>query len=372
MNSARTRFRELWLSAVVAAVACAEVWTLGSGELRGPAWVALSVQLVVAALLVWRRERPFVMTCVMTAVTVGWWLVEGDPPISSAVTVAFAVAAYSLGRHERDRRFAWAGLAVVALGLTLHLALDSGVESWEDVGAELPWDLLILGTWAVGALLRYREMYVEGVRRAAVAEERTRVARELHDVVVHGLTVMVVQAEAASALLDGGDTARAARALEAIQSVGRRSLTDLRRSVAVLRGSGEALRAPVPDLAALDELVAEVQRAGITVRLQRTGAVEGIAPAIQLAGYRIVQESLTNTLRHTAATTVDVLVAAVADCLTVRIDDGGPARPKNGTAGGGVGLASMEERVALVGGSLHAAPRGGGFRVEASFPLEGS
>ncbi len=370
MNAARTRFGELWLPAAVALVACVEVAFLDSDELRGPGWLALGVQLVVAALLIWRRVRPFVMTCLMTAITVGWWLVEGDPPISSAITVAFGVAAYSLGRNERDRRLAWAGLGVVALGLTLHLALDAAVDTWEDVAAELPWDLLILGTWAVGALLRYREMYVEGVRRAAVAEERTRVARELHDVVVHGLTMMVVQAEAASALLDGGDTPRAARALEAIQSVGRRSLTDLRRSVGALRGSSETLRAPLPDLAALDELVAEVRRAGLTVRLQRNGAVEGIAPAIQLAGYRIVQESLTNTLRHTAATSVDVLVAAAADRLTVRIDDAGPARPRNGAAAGGVGLASMQERVASVGGSLHAAPRGSGFRVEASFPLE--
>jgi signal transduction histidine kinase len=363
------RRSDVAITLAVLLLAGSDVWAFSvSGELARPTWIAGLCLVTVAALTILRRSRPFEMTCLMALVTVGWWLVEGDPPIASAVTAGFAVAAYSLGRHEARRVQAWLGLATVLVCLVLHLLLDSRVDSWDQVADELPWDLLIVGMWLVGALLRYRELYAEEVRLVSARAERTRIARELHDVAVHGLSMMVVQAEAADALLETGDTARARRSLLDIQQLGRRSLDDLRSSVSTLRDEdASAARTPAPGLADLDDLVDRVRATGLEVHVTTTGTRREVPAAVGLTAYRVVQESLTNTVRHSSGRRAAVGLDYAPHGLVVRVCDDGPAARTGGSPGSG--LLGMAERVRAVGGRLTTGGGGTeGFTVVAELP----
>jgi signal transduction histidine kinase len=358
------------LAAAVLLLAASDVWSYaGSGDLSRPLWLAGLCLGSVGLLTLLRRHDPFVMTVGMAAVTLGWWALEGDPPIASAVTVGFAVAAYALGRHERRRGLAWTGLGVIVVGLALHLLLDSRVDSWDQVAAELPWDLLVVGMWLLGALLRYRELYDEGVRLAAAREERARIARELHDVAVHGLSMMVVQAEAADVLLEAGEPERARDSLNAISQLGRRSLDDLRASVSTLRGDDEgADRAPAPGLADLDGLVRQVRATGLDVEVATSGTAREVPAAVGLVAYRVVQESLTNALRHSRAGRADVQLDYRSDGLVVTVRDQGPAA-RAAAITPGSGLRGMAERVRAVGGRLRTTGGGrDGFTVVAELP----
>jgi signal transduction histidine kinase len=351
------------------AVALVDTWSLASaGDLRGPVWLAGAVQVWTVLLLLVRRQRPFAVAVLSVAVTVGWWLLEGDPPIASAVTLSAAVTAYSLGRFESDRRRAGLGLLVIAVGLSMHLALDSRVNGWGDVAAELPWDLLVLGTWVAGALVRYRHLYAESLRAAGAREERHRITRELHDVVVHGLSVMVVQAEAAGALLETGRTDRARQALGEITSVGRASLEDLRASIANLSGVPLAEGAAGSGLAAVDDLAERVRGAGLRIDVRRVGPARPVSPAVSLAAYRVVQECLTNILRHSTARHANVELAFVDERLRVTVADHGPPLTPH-VMGNGVGLSGLTERVRALGGELRSGQSGTGFAVTADVPL---
>jgi signal transduction histidine kinase len=210
--------------------------------------------------------------------------------------------------------------------------------------------------------------------RAAVAEERTRIAREMHDVVAHSLSVMVVQAEAAEAMLDT-DPERARRPLVAVQDTGRGALSELRRMLGVLREmaeEGPAL-APQPGLAGLDGLVEQVTAAGLPVSVRVEGTPFPLPPGIDLSAFRIVQEGLTNALKHAGPARAEVLVRYGDRELELRVsDDGVGAASANGKPdGGGHGLVGMRERVAVYGGRLEAGPRPeGGFAIAARLPLE--
>jgi len=205
--------------------------------------------------------------------------------------------------------------------------------------------------------------------REAVAEERTRIARELHDVVAHSVGVMVVQAGAARHIAER-DPARAAEALGTIERVGRESLQELRRVLGVLRSGPDDTTgtAPQPDLAALDELLARCADAGLAVDLAVDGTPRPVPAGIGLTAYRIVQESLTNVLKHAATRTASVSLAYRPEEIAIEVsDDGRGAAAAVGPAGHG--LAGMRERAATCGGSLVAGPRpGGGFRVRVVLP----
>jgi signal transduction histidine kinase len=207
--------------------------------------------------------------------------------------------------------------------------------------------------------------------RAAAAEERARIAREMHDVVAHSLSVMVVQAEAAEAMLDA-DPERARRPLAAVQQTGRGALTELRRMLGVLREMADegAALAPQPGLSGLDDLARQVRDAGLPVRVRVEGEPRPLPPGIDLSAYRIVQEGLTNALKHAGPASAEVVVRYGPRDLELEVRDDGRGRG-GGANGGGHGLLGMRERVALYGGELAAGPRPeGGFALTARLPLE--
>jgi signal transduction histidine kinase len=209
----------------------------------------------------------------------------------------------------------------------------------------------------------------ELLAREAVAEERTAIARELHDVIAHSVSVMVLQATAGKrvAVRDPGD---AAAAFGVIEQTGRQAMADLRRVVGVLKdeAAGDAALAPQPSLMQLDSLVDQVRHAGVSVQVGIEGTQRALSPGVELSAYRIVQESLTNVLKHSGATDAVVAITYGDEDLTIEIRDNG----HNGSppSSGGSGLAGMRERVALLHGDFHAATAGDGFRVRVRLPVD--
>jgi len=278
----------------------------------------------------------------------------------------------------------WEAFAGGAVGVLLVLAVVAWDE--EDNAVAFPLvGMIAVFAWLIGFAFHERgrrtaeleeradrlERERESEARAAVAEERTRIAREMHDVVAHSLSVMVVQAEAAEEMLDT-DPERARRPLAAVQDTGRSALSELRRMLGVLRelaDEGPAL-APQPGLAALDVLVEQVTAAGLPVSVRVEGEPRPLPPGIDLSAYRIVQEGLTNALRHAGPARAEVVVRYGDRELELQVsDDGRGAATANG--GAGHGLVGMRERVAVYGGRLDAGPRPeGGFAIAARLPLE--
>lgn len=232
---------------------------------------------------------------------------------------------------------------------------------------------------AAGRIVRVRERKVEHVARAAddrahdaVRQERQRIARELHDVIAHAMSVIVVQADSARhGLAPGDDETRSA--LTAIEASGRESLREMRRLLGLLRDddgeTGGAELGPQAGMKSLDALVRSVRQAGLPVDLEVDGDPKPLSPGIDLAAYRIVQEALTNSLRHAGPARARVEIGYGEREITLRIEDTGRG---NGSASdqGGNGIVGMRERARLYGGSFDAARMAGGFVVSASLPLE--
>jgi signal transduction histidine kinase len=246
--------------------------------------------------------------------------------------------------------------------------------------------VLFTGCWALGrvgrgrarltAELRARTEQLEGERaereRDAVARERVRIARELHDVVAHSVSVMVVQAGAARSVLDR-DPDASVRALGAVETTGREALTEMRRLLGILRPDGEdAEHSPQPSLDRLNALIARSRDAGLDVELRVEGLAGPLAPGVDLTAFRLVQEGLTNALKHGGRGRARVVLRWSSEVLEVEVANRIAADPHavHGLASGGQGLIGMRERVALCGGELRAGPIGRGFVVRARLPRE--
>ncbi|MFC5922557.1 sensor histidine kinase [Micromonospora vulcania] len=234
--------------------------------------------------------------------------------------------------------------------------------------------LAVTAAWVVGDSIQARRRHAEALRTHAAAEavtaERLRIARELHDMVAHSIGVIAIQAGVGARVIDT-QPAQARAALVTIETTSRETLAGLRRTLGALRRpQGEsASLAPTPGLADLDRLVAATADAGVTVRLQRRGGSAALPAEVDLAAYRIVQEALTNVVRHAGAADCRVTVERRADELDVEVLDDGPGGP---VGDDGHGIVGMRERVALLGGRFEAGPRPeGGFRVAARLPLPG-
>jgi signal transduction histidine kinase len=256
--------------------------------------------------------------------------------------------------------------------LLLHDLRDPQVDQAEDV---VVFWLILAAAWPIGAAIRRWSdrtelLAAEAAAREAQArtEERARIARELHDVVSHSLGVMLVQAEAADALAEPGD-ARVRERLERIRSSGRDALGDMRRVFGLLRDDDADVDAePQPGTARLPELVERVRTTGLQVELRLDGDPPPLSPSADLALYRIVQEGLTNTLKHAHASRVDLRIRYTDDAVEVALADDGRGRPADSRDGHG--LVGMHERAALYGGAVRAGNRdGGGFEVHARLPL---
>jgi signal transduction histidine kinase len=331
--------------------------------------------LLVPLTLLWRARYPLAVM----ALNIGAWVVidlytpANEDPLTLAITLAIVV--YSVGAHTRGRQ------AAVGAGLVAAMALLGAFVDWDEGSAlDLLGNLIFFagifgGTWLAGRAIRRRRgrerhliLEREAKARAAVVEERTRIARELHDVVAHAISVIVLQARGGRHALDAEpDDAR--KALDAIEHTASQALQEMRRLLGMLRsGDEEVALAPQPSLAQLETLVAHVRDAGLPVDVRVEGNPRELAPGVDLSAFRIVQEALTNALKHAGRARAQVLVRYGDDALELEVADTG--RGAANGAGAGHGLAGMRERVAVFGGELESGPRGeGGFAVRARLPL---
>jgi signal transduction histidine kinase len=337
-------------------------WPLALG---GTALVALPVAVA--------RRRP---SLGFVAALAGFWLAPVAPLLPFLAVVPLGYVLYQIAGRCPAR----IGLPVLAVALSGPAATALTGHA----GGVLPFAVALVVSWTVGYARGEHRQYVdelvrhhagraaaerERARRGA-AEERMRIARELHDVVAHSMSVITVQA-GFGRLVVGSQPDEAGAALAAIESTGRQTLAEMRRLLCVLRAEDTPDTAadltPTPGLADLDRLVAQTGQAGVRVELTITGEPRQLPAGVELSAYRIVQEALTNVTKHAAAPTARVTLDYRLDQLTIEVTDHGRGGPIAST---GLGLAGMRERVQIYGGHLDAAPlSGGGFRVAAHLPM---
>ena len=294
--------------------------------------------------------------------------------------LVWLLATYSVAAHEPNERALW-GLVVAALA-TGFIAASGG---FEDATSIVNVWIFLGVAWGLGRAIRSRETAAERQTARAdrlvaeqeaqaqqiLAQERTRIARELHDVVAHSVSVMVVQAGAAQRVIEG-DPARARDALSSIEKAGRQALVELRRLLGVLRADdGSHGVAPQPGLAQVGELIERVRAAGIDAAIHVDGQRRALSMGADLATYRIVQEALTNVIKHSRARSVEVAIRYRNDAIEMEINDDGVGTGSANGDGAGHGLIGMRERVAMFGGALIARPGDErGFVVHARIPLD--
>jgi signal transduction histidine kinase len=361
-----------------------------------PLWLALTLVVLQAVPLAWRRSWPVPVMILIGGARVAYDQIGfGFAPFPLGPAIAFYTV---IDRSHPVWR--WITCGLTAVGITISLAAPGHNEPYEAIFQAL----IFLTAWAAGTLSRAKRTSLEAAQnRAARAEaeldrqaaraaehERTRIARELHDVVAHHVSLMAVQAEAATSLLpDRPEQAR--RSVEIIGDTARLALTELRRLLGVLRSPSERLEtAPSASLGDIGEVLDQVRGAGLEVDLEVVGTPGPLAPSVDLTAYRIVQEALTNTIRHAHASRADVTLRYEPGYITVCVADSGPGRnglPPGGNgssgarpgslpqgpllAGSGLGLAGIAERVASCGGNLTVGPTpAGGFAVTARLPAQ--
>jgi signal transduction histidine kinase len=342
-----------------------------------PSWLRALLPLLMGAPLVLRRRAPLLMwTAIWATLALQYLLTDNPRPRGVEFAFVLFVAAYSLGAHASLRRAA-AGLVVTAPVLAL-ISYKGGLGlAFSQIGpkAVALSSLLLLAFWLAGVLVRARRQSgslagrnaaLQRQAEQATAAERARIARELHDIVAHHLSVIVLQAAAAQK-----PGRPAGPALKKIEHSGRQALTETRRMLGVLRDPGEATGlAPQPGIGELDTLAGTVRAAGLPVNLVISGDPAAVPAAVDVSVYRIVQEALTNVLKHAGPARADVTVGCAAAAVTIEITDDGTGQTDHRAPAGGHGLAGMRERAAIFGGQFHAGPRpGGGFTVRARLPL---
>jgi len=338
-----------------------------------PAWLLALLPLVMGVALALRRRAPLLMWTLMWAGVVLQDLVTRQAPQNLAFLLVLFAGAYALGAYASVRRAA-VGLAISAV---LILATEGVLLAFSrhPRGAALSlFSIPLLACWLAGVIVRARRQSAGmAARNAALqrqaehaaAAERARIARELHDIVAHHLSVVVLQAAGARA-----SGKPAGPALEKIENSARHALADTRRLLGVLRDAGEdSGLAPQPGISELDALAGTVRAGGLPVNLVIDGDPAGLPAAVDVSVYRIVQEALTNVLKHAGPARADVRIGCVKDAVTIEVTDNGTGVPASQAPAGGHGLAGMRERVAVFGGELRAGPRpGGGFAVRARLP----
>jgi signal transduction histidine kinase len=372
------------LALALAGTAQYEIWVgpLFDDGIPGPRLPNALLLVLITVPLAWRRRAPTVVfALVLVSVALQVMLIDDprsdQPPFQH--WLALLVIFYSLGANAERRRALVAG----ALGGGVFLAADlvdlltggAGLEdtmpAWFMLAAAYGIGFALRGQRIQSTLLAHRAERLEREReqkaRLAVAEERVRIARELHDVVAHAISVIVVQAQAGQRVLEG-EQASAREALGSIETTGRQALVEMRRLLGILRKEDRELAlAPRPSVAYLDVLAKRVREAGLPVELHVEGEARPLPPGVDLSAYRIVQEALTNALKHAGPASAQVVVRYRAEEVELEISDDG--RGVVDGREGGHGLVGMHERAALVGGQVESGTNGGrGFTVRARLP----
>ena len=373
--------RDLLIAAIAVLVLQADLWLI---ERTDGAATAVSA-LVFGASLYWRRTRPLVMAGLASAALVGGAILGGDMTETLTVAATAMLIVFSIGLFL-PRRGSVAAVAVFLLAtwLDLVIARDPEYSLVSDIAFTSM--IIVPGPFLAGRALRDRRARTEELERLteqlrdeqdlraqmAVLDERARIAREMHDVVAHSVSLMVVQTGAARSLLDE-DPEQSRAALLAVEDAGREALAELRRALGVMRGGGpdSVALAPQPGLAEIGVLVDRAREAGLPVTLDVEGEPRALPGGADLAAYRIVQEALTNSIKHAGPARAAVTLRWSARELALEITDTGRG-PNGAVSPDSHGIVGMRERVAVYGGEVETGPAdggGSGFAVRARIPL---
>ena len=363
---------------LLCAITVADIMPAANGFLERLLAVALGAGIALPLLV--RRRWPLAATATtiaaaaLTAVAFGYGAGGGGP------WLCFVLAAYAVGAYAGARRSA-AGLAMIVVAAALASVpkvLDG--EAIEDQLTPVGFLVVIWVAGRIGARRRSRAADVERqagelatrsteIAREAAERERARIARELHDAVTHDMTVMVIQAQAAQSL-SAAEPERALEAMRAVEESGRSALVEMRRLLGVIRGGATADREPQPGMEDIEGMVARVRDAGLPVTYAIEGDRKAVPSGLAVCCYRIVQEALSNVVRHSGPVPTEVSVDITSGSVRLRISNDPAWSPVEDSPGGGAGLAGMRERVAVFRGSLQAGPREDtGFAVTAVLPL---
>jgi signal transduction histidine kinase len=370
------------LAAFLAATSVLPVLAVGDLSWGHPKALGVALGLLSTVPVAWRARRP--LTAFAIVLFANGACIYAAVPNGAAFQpfVALTLTAYSVGSRAEGRRALWVPPVLLLASVPVFVAARL---HGQDSGNIIPSLVWLVAAWAVGRVVRswrHKNAALEAANReleeqrelqaqAAVAVERGRIARELHDVVAHNVSMIVVQAGAAARVLHG-EQPDVRNALEVIAASGRETVDEMRMLLGVLRSDdGPAALKPQPGLADLEQLVSGVREAGLPVTLRIEGAPRPLPPTLDLSAFRIVQEALTNTLRHAGPARAEVTVRYEDGLVTLEIadtghgPDGGPITGR----GTGHGLVGMRERAAMLGGELEAARAdSGGFTVRARLP----
>lgn len=377
----RPRFTRIDI-ATAAAVAVVAVGEVAANSEIAPKPAAAACELAMALALAWRRRSPLVVVTLVAVLQVieaaaGVPLEQPLVPLLASVIAMYALMTEAPGWQAAS------GAAAMLLAVGIETVIQD--KGFANFAFAL---VFIVGAAIVGRTVHSRTRHAAQLAdradslerqqslaaQLAVQEERTRIARELHDVIAHTVSVMVVQAGAAEQIV-GSDVDRARTAMQAVQTTGREALGEMARLLGMLRGDGAEIGlAPAPGLADLATLVDSARRSGMDVHFQLDGYRRQLPPGPELSVYRIVQEALTNIRKHAGRSHASIRVTCSDTAILAEVDDDGAREPAANAAvpGTGQGLIGMRERVALYGGTLIAGPSaGGGFQVRASIPIAG-
>jgi signal transduction histidine kinase len=352
--------------------------------IAGPPWLRAVLPLLFGAPLALRRRAPLLTWTMLWAALTLQAAITRNAPAGLELLFVLCIGSYSLAAHASLRR-ALAGLAVMAPGAAVYILashqMGSGILAIRGTGAG-PWHSSglffvgeILACWLFGVFVRARRhaaalawhnAALQQQAEQAIADERARIARELHDIVAHHLSVMVLQAAGARAA-----GSPAAATLEKIEHSGRQALTEMGRLLGILHEPREETGlTPQPGIAELAALAGGVRASGLPVQLVIDGDPATVPAAVSVSAYRIVQEALTNVLKHAGSAHAEVVVSCTRDAVTIEVTDDGAGIADSTGQPGRHGLAGMRERTAIFGGELAAGPRPcGGFAVRARLPL---
>ena len=336
-----------------------------------------AIALVTAGALLFRRRAPFVVPLVVAAGALVLTLVDPSAAYNTdAMFLPLLLAAWAAGSLHDWR------LAVAALAALLAAGWTVFIRAPDVPGGELIWlSFTLIGVFVIAVaagrhseqarIAEERARRTEDEARRAVEDERNRITRELHDVLAHSVSVMTVQASAVRRLLKP-EQQREREALMTVEETGRQALSEMRRLLGIMRTEEEVpALAPQPGLGTLPALVEQVRQSGLPVELTVEGEPVKLPAGVDLSAYRIVQEALTNALKHAGPAHAWVAVRYVGDDVEIEVANDGRSQGENDS--GGHGLVGMRERAALCGGELHSGPRpGGGFKISARLPVAGS
>jgi signal transduction histidine kinase len=359
---------------IVAALICWGLLEAVLGTGPGTTLTRILFALAVTLPLVVRRQAPLAVAAVIALVTIAWALAADRPESGTFPFPSILLAIFSAALYGRNALTAVLGglLPVGAMAVALNTKFNSGTFT---VGSFAILVFFCAGTWTAGWLVRRRAIQVRHayeesgeMARSAVAEERARIARELHDVVAHSVSIVAVQAGAAEELMEG-DPDAARRHLRSVRRTAREAMSEMRRLLDVLRQEDTSY-APQPGLSRLPDLLEDVRGSGVPVELVELGERRELPAGVDLVAYRLVQESLTNVRKHASGAAARIELSYRPHELELEVTNAA-GRAAGSVNGGGHGIFGMRERVRLFGGRFEAGERPqGGFRVHALLPLE--